>query len=562
MTITSFVRWLTVVGLVIVVCFVAGILGMRHSTRLTHDVRVNEIECLALSRETSDNSFGLTANVRSYIASGEQAFKDAYFRILDVQGGAAPRPSTAAVAPGRQVAIETLYDEAGFTDREKQLLAQANTLSIKLADMETKAMEDVEGASPENRTAAVMEASRLLHTKEYEDAAAAIQVPVLEFERTLAERLSGANAEAEKLAFWMQTMLYVLIAVTTVLVVAAILWLRRKVVRGLGDLSARLDESSSRVSGTARSISEASQQLADGATSQAASLEETSSALEEMASMTRQNADNTARTNETTAHTVELIGAGAQSVANMSQAMGEINESAEKISLIIKTIEEIAFQTNLLALNAAVEAARAGEAGKGFAVVADEVRNLAGRSAQAARDTAELIQGTVERVRNGWDIATQLDASFREIDEGAKGVGKLVDEISSATNEQAQGVDMVNTSVAQMDKATQSNAASAEECASASEQLTNEAESLNGMVNELVGLVLGGRAAALPAPGAGRKPGGGNGRKALPSRMPSPAARPSRPKPRLLAAPEEEAAPEGRAVAPSDVIPLDGDDGF
>ncbi len=496
MTITSFVRWLTIIGLLIVILFVAGIFGMRHSTLISHQVRERERESLALSRETADNSFGLTASVRSYIASGEQSFKDEYFRILDVQLGNIPRPDSAAVAPGRTVAIDVLYEEAGFTAQETALLNEANRLSEKLAELETVAMESVEHAAPEERAEKMLEASKLLHTQDYAAAEQAIQEPVLEFERLLAERLDRSNAEADSLAFWMQTLLYGLIAVTAVLVIAAILWLRRKVVRGLGMLSERIDESSIHVSGTARQISDAAQQLAEGSTSQAASLEETSSALEETASMTRQNADNSARTNETTARTVELIGDGARGVASMSAAMGEISDSAEQISLIIKTIEEIAFQTNLLALNAAVEAARAGEAGKGFAVVADEVRSLAGRSAQAARDTAELIRGTVARVQHGSDIATSLDTSFREIDEGAKSVGKLVEEISSATGEQAQGVDMINTSVAQLDKATQANAASAEECASAAGELSTEAASLKAMVDDLVALVRGARRGA------------------------------------------------------------------
>ncbi len=266
-----------------------------------------------------------------------------------------------------------------------------------------------------------------------------------------------------------------------------------RIIRNLNLIIGGLDESSTQVAAAAGMITSASQALADGATEQAASLEETSSALEEMASMTRQNADNSAKTADTTHQNVQLIGEGAKAVENMSGAMAEISDSAEKIGNIIKTIEEIAFQTNLLALNAAVEAARAGDAGKGFAVVADEVRNLAQRSAQAARDTAELIQGTVTRVKNGSEIAAELDASFREIDLGAQGVGKLVGEISAATSEQAQGVDQVNTAVAQMDKVTQSNAASAEECASASEQLSAQAEGLKGMVDNLVALVTGAR---------------------------------------------------------------------
>ncbi len=264
-----------------------------------------------------------------------------------------------------------------------------------------------------------------------------------------------------------------------------------RITRKLNEIILGLGESSDQVSSAAAQISGTAQSLAEGSTEQAASLEETSSALEQMASMTRQNADNANKTNQTTADNNTMLAVGSKAVENMSEAMDEISDSSEKISHIVKTIEEIAFQTNLLALNAAVEAARAGEAGKGFAVVADEVRNLAQRSAQAARDTTLLITGTVERVRNGSAIAQELGVSFGKIEEGSRAVSQLVQEITAATNEQAQGVDQVNTAVAQMDKVTQQNAANSEESASAAEELSAQAGHLNTMVQDLVGLVTG-----------------------------------------------------------------------
>jgi methyl-accepting chemotaxis protein len=265
----------------------------------------------------------------------------------------------------------------------------------------------------------------------------------------------------------------------------------RKTNRTLAKLADTLGNGSRQAASASAQVSASSQSLAQGASEQAASLEETSSALEEMSSMTKRNAEAAQQAAALSAEAKESADKGNTAMVRMSAAINDIQTSATETAKIVKVIDEIAFQTNLLALNAAVEAARAGEAGKGFAVVAEEVRNLAMRSAEAATSTAAMIEGSVGNARNGVAIATEVANTLAEITTVNTKVNALIGEIAAASNEQAQGIGQVNSSVTTMDKVTQGNAAAAEESAAASEQLASQADQLRQMAANLSHLVCG-----------------------------------------------------------------------
>ena len=269
------------------------------------------------------------------------------------------------------------------------------------------------------------------------------------------------------------------------------IFITRSITKPVNSIIEGLTDASDQVASASGQVSSASQSLAEGASEQAASIEETSSSLEEMSSMTKQNADHAAQAKSMMGDANGIVQRVNGHMDGMALAITEITKSSEETSKIIKTIDEIAFQTNLLALNAAVEAARAGEAGAGFAVVADEVRSLALRAADAAKNTSQLIEGTIIAVKKGNDLTGSTQEAFKGNMEVSGKVGDLVGEISAASREQALGIEQVNQAVTQMDKVTQQNAANAEESASAAEEMNAQAEQMKEFVNQLVALVNG-----------------------------------------------------------------------
>ncbi len=255
-----------------------------------------------------------------------------------------------------------------------------------------------------------------------------------------------------------------------------------KATQGLTGTLLTVREASDQISSGAEQVSETSSSLANGATQQAAALEEISASMTEMSEQTANNASNASTANKLSVEARGAAERGNGQMQNMVSAMNRIKSSAEDISKIIKVIDEIAFQTNLLALNAAVEAARAGQHGKGFAVVAEEVRNLAARSAKAARETATLIQDSVERTNNGVSIAEDTAKSLNEIVTDITKVSDLVAEIAAASQEQSQGISQVNEGLVQLNDVNQRTTATSEECAAIADELSSQTGDLRQML--------------------------------------------------------------------------------
>ena len=238
------------------------------------------------------------------------------------------------------------------------------------------------------------------------------------------------------------------------------------------------------VSNGSTQFAAASQSLSAGATETAASLEEINSSVLQIGSQTKLNAENASKANSLSNESKITANKGNSDVDQMVVAMVDMQKSGEEIAKIVKMIDDIAFQTNLLSLNAAVEAARAGRHGKGFAVVAEEVRNLAGRSAKAAKETAELVDQTVSKLANGAKIAHNTQESLGKVVDDVSKVSGILGEIATASNEQAEGISQISTGLQQIDQVTQKNTANAEETSSAASTMAANAQVLSNLMDQ------------------------------------------------------------------------------
>ncbi|MFT3828951.1 MAG: methyl-accepting chemotaxis protein [Opitutaceae bacterium] len=432
---------------------------------------------LVKARDSGDMSASFKAS------SSLQAFFEGLMRVNQFLLTSDPAQSTAAAQ-----SLGKLVDSAKAIDKE---IAEMEEFDATFKDPDRRnALKTAitESDSLLKGLAKVSEAvarSRVLYEKEMKAAAADFSTRILRLNETLAQRrkdlqdtTSTAQSRNEKLVLGLSVLGLVFGSVAGFFIV-------RSVTRPIAHVAAVLKEGSDRTAAASRQVSSASQAMADGSCQQAASLEETSSSLVEMGSMIKRTAEHTESARLMAGETRKAADHGSDDMKAMKEAMDSIKSAGAEITKIIKTIDEIAFQTNILALNAAVEAARAGEAGAGFAVVAEEVRNLAHRSAEAARETAAKIENSNQRSEHGIRLSERVGNNFNEITQRARKLDTMIQEIADAAKQQSQGIETINAEISRIDQITQSNSASAEETASSSAELQAQADRLREAVNEL-----------------------------------------------------------------------------
>jgi len=313
----------------------------------------------------------------------------------------------------------------------------------------------------------------------------ATAVTVIDGALTIVVDVSNASTASLNTASWVMIIGLITALIVSILVAFFVI---RSIVRIVVESVQSLSEGTTQVVSASEQISSASVSLAEGASSQASSVEEVSATIEQATASNNQNADNSREANILAQHSNDAAKVGNQRVVELMGAMEQITASSQKIAKIIKTIDEIAFQTNLLALNAAVEAARAGEHGLGFAVVAEEVKNLAERSAGAAKEITGIIETSIDQVKMGTDVANKTKESFTDILNGIKKTSDLIGEIAISAKEQAEGMNQIAIAMGSVDQITQQNASASEETAAAAEELNAQAISMLDSVAEMAAL--------------------------------------------------------------------------
>ncbi len=486
MTIQQQTKLLNRGGIVVVVLFALAIGALFQNQRKWEQSSNNRFDARVLSTELRKSSDDLTALVRYYVATGDAVHEKEYWDIIAVRNGEKPR------VDGRRIPFRQLLDGLGLTSQEVEKIRRAEDLSNELALTEAQAMNAIKGlyddgsgrftkqGSPDRDTA-----RGLVYGERYSGTKSQISAAINDFERLLDGRMAG---EVEKYTLWAVILIAAVALLAVGMVVMMLLFIRTfsKVVR---EAVVQLHAASEQMVSAADNVAQSSQSLAQGTTEQASSLEETATSLEQIEEMAQTNLRRVTSAAELMEKADGDVTKGSTSLAEMTESMERIEGESDKIAQIIKVIDGIAFQTNILALNAAVEAARAGEAGMGFAVVAEEVRNLAQRSAQAAKDTTGLIEQSVLSAREGAQRLERMAESFRAISSSKDMVRDVMEGINESSREEARRIEEITSAIRQIDQVVQSTAATAEESAAASEEIAGQANSLREIVERLEALV-------------------------------------------------------------------------
>ncbi|MBM4010773.1 MAG: methyl-accepting chemotaxis protein [Planctomycetes bacterium] len=444
--------------------------------------QADRFESYRLAHELRASSDELTRMARTYVVTGDPAYEQAYWSILDVRNGVKPRPD------GRTVALRTLMERQGFTADEFAKLKRSEDNSNALVTTETIAMHAIKGEFDDGTGGYTKKgppdpelARRIMHDAKYHADKETIMNPIGEFEEMLDRRTEAAVTAARIRSDRLMLCMIGLAALAAAIAWQSIQAHGRSLRRAIDELS----KTSEYVASGASQVAAASRSLAEGTAEQVASIEDIAASARETSSMATINAQKTSTAGDVVGREQEQFRGTGTLLGEMVTAMDEIDTAGGRISRIIKVIDEIAFQTNILALNAAVEAARAGEAGLGFAVVADEVRSLAQRCAKAARETAELIEESIARSQSGKKKVDDVAAAIRTLADQSAGVRTLVDEVQLGSREQLRALERIGSALEQIEDVTQHAASGAEEGSAAADELTAQAGALRDVVTAL-----------------------------------------------------------------------------